>query len=125
MANKNSQSTRKESAALKFVTGGGKERPEPSPEAREFRVVGETEEEPQEVRGTPPPSDRPKKKARKAPARDELAKRELSHRVRVDIHDRLDDEQYRRRKGGQRSHLADIADEALHLGLREIEKRRT
>jgi len=36
--------------------------------------------------------------SKKTPERSELAKKELSHRVRTDIHSRLDDEHYRRRK---------------------------
>lgn len=60
-----------------------------------------------------------------ATARTELPRKELNHKVRSDIHERLDDEQYLRRKaGGERVHLAEIADEALHLGLLQIEKRR-
>ncbi len=55
--------------------------------------------------------------------RSKLPKKELSHRVRTDIHGRLDDEQYRRKKLGEPVPLAEIADEALHLGLKQIEKR--
>ena len=53
-----------------------------------------------------------------------LPREPLNHRVRTDIFDRLDDERVYRRRQGNRVFLADIADEALHLGLLRMEKRR-
>lgn len=122
---RNASPTRKESNAVKFVKGGAKksaasvepEPPELSLVPEDSGSVGDTAKE--------TPKAEPKRRAKPASsaARQDLPRKELSHRVRIDIHSRIDDESYRRKKQGERTTLADIADEALHLGLLQIEKR--
>ncbi len=76
------------------------------------------------VSSSPAPKAPAKPTSPKSSSRSQLAKRDFSQRVRSDIHERLHDEHYRRRKDGEQAKIGDIADEALHLGLLQLEKRR-
>ncbi len=106
--------------ALKFVTGGGGKKntaQETVPSDADF--VGPESQNPAEI------ETKAKKQTSTTPkSRTELPKLEIHHRVHADIRERLLDEQYRQKKHGNSAYIADIFDEALHLGLLQIEKRK-